>query len=169
MSKVSLQEQACLFCFSPLDELENSKEGSTSEQNEQYEILSQDCILWTFDKGTPKPQSKTTASASFPAQQRQFLFPSVRQDPVYKDRTTEPKSVLGPVSEVDGHPIKLELAGVYGIGFGVAEMQDVHGVTMLYRRFRAEQLTNDEVDSAELHTLQLLPTYTEGIYVNKGI
>lgn len=96
-------------------------------------------------------------------QQNHFLFPSVQKHPVYQDRTDEPKVVFGPVAEVDGHPVKLELAGLYGLGFGVAEVPSVQGITMLYRRFKAEQLVNDDIDSAELHTLQLLPTYTKGI------
>ena len=127
--------------------------------------------MWSFDKcsietasshrRTEQPSAIGTTQAS--SHQNQFLFPLIRQDPVYKDKTVEPKVVLGPVMEVDGHPVKLELAGLYGVGFGVAEVPSVCGITMLYRRFRAEQLVNDNNDTAELHSLQLLPTYTKGM------
>lgn len=94
---------------------------------------------------------------------QEVLFPTIRKEQVFKDFLPDPKEVLGPVSEVPGHPVTVTFGGLYGIGVTVDGcMLKVKGVTMLYRRFRVEQLSNDGNDSATLHTLQLLPTYTQG-------
>ena len=93
----------------------------------------------------------------------EVVFPLLRKKKVYKDFLPDPKEILGPVSEVPGHPVTVAFGGLYGIGFAVDGcMLRVKGVTMLYRRFRVEQLSNEGNDSATLHTLQLLPTYTQG-------
>ena len=91
------------------------------------------------------------------------MFPTIRKEKVFKDCLPECKEVLGPVSDVPGHPVTVVFGGLFGIGIAVDRpMLKVKGVTMLYRRFRAEQLSNDGNDAATLHTLQLLPTYTQG-------
>ena len=92
-----------------------------------------------------------------------FMFPTIRKEKVFKDCLPECKEVLGPVSDVPGHPMTVVFGGLFGIGIAVDRpMLKAKGVTMLYRRFRAEQLSNDGNDAATLHTLQLLPTYTQG-------
>lgn len=91
------------------------------------------------------------------------MFPTIRKETLFKDFLPDPKEVLGPVCEVPGHPVTVAFGGLYGIGIAVdGRMSKVKGVTMLYRRFRVEQLSNDGNDSATLHTVQLLPTYTKG-------
>ncbi|XP_020626407.1 Hermansky-Pudlak syndrome 3 protein-like [Orbicella faveolata] len=120
-----------------------------------------DCVLWSFDDCSPVsslPQQLPVKS------DEEVMFPTIRKEQVFKDFLPDPKEVLGPVSEVPGHPVTVAFGGLYGIGFAVDGcMLKVKGVTMLYRRFRVEQLSNDGNDSATLHTLQLLPTYTQGI------
>lgn len=92
-----------------------------------------------------------------------FMFSTIRKEKVFKDLSPEPKEVLGPVSDVPGCPVTVVFGGLFGVGIAVdGPMLTVKGVTMLYRRFRAEQLSNDGHDAATLHTLQLLPTYTQG-------
>lgn len=92
-----------------------------------------------------------------------FMFSTIRKEKVFKDLSPEPKEVLGPVSDVPGRPVTVVFGGLFGVGIAVdGPMLTVKGVTMLYRRFRAEQLSNDGHDAATLHTLQLLPTYTQG-------
>ena len=119
-----------------------------------------DCVLWSFEDCSPLsslPQQLTVKSG------QEVLFPTIRKEQVFKDFLPDPKEVLGPVSEVPGHPVTVTFGGLYGIGVTVDGcMLKVKGVTMLYRRFRVEQLSNDGNDSATLHTLQLLPTYTQG-------
>ena len=68
------------------------------------------------------------------------------------------------MSEAPGHPVTVAFGGLYGIGIPVDGCNwKVKCVTMLYRRFRVEQLSNYANDSASLHSLQLLPTYTQGL------
>lgn len=66
--------------------------------------------------------------------------------------------------DIKGHPLKVVLAGRFGIGISIPRNSfQVQAVTMLYRRFRAESLCNNDEDNASLHSLQLLPTYVKGM------
>ena len=119
-----------------------------------------DCVLWSFDDcSSLSCSTKPLVVKSDDG----VMFPTIRKEQEFKDFLPDPKEVLGPLSEVPGHPITVGFGGLYGIGFAVDGcMFKVKGVTMLYRRFRVEQLSNDGNDSATLHTLLLLPTYTQG-------
>ncbi|XP_068700460.1 uncharacterized protein [Montipora foliosa] len=135
------------------------QEGPSTQETHQP-VKDDNCVLWSFDEcssfSLQPPAVKSTRDA---------LLPTIRQEKVFKDFTPEPKEILGPVSEIPGHPVTVAFGGLYGVGIPVDGcMWKVKSFTMLYRRFRAEQLTNDGNDSATLHTLQLLPTYTQGIY-----
>lgn len=131
-----------------------------TEQVTREQEKEDDCVLWSFDDCSSLsslPQLLTVKS------DEEVMFPAIRKEQVFKDFLPDPKEILGPVSEVPGHPVTVAFGGLYGIGFALDGcMLKVKGVTMLYRRFRVEQLSNDGNDSATLHTLQLLPTYTQG-------
>ena len=132
------------------------------DQTQEHNQADDDnCVLWSFDDCFPLSLSTQQPTAKSPDQD--FVFPTFRKGKVFKDFLSDSKEVLGPVSDVPGHPVTIVFGGVYGIGIAVdGHMLKVKGVTMLYRRFRAEQLSNDGNDSATLHTLQLLPSYTRG-------
>ena len=132
------------------------------DQTQEYDQANDDnCVLWSLDDCSPFSISTRPLEARSPDQD--VMFPVIRKEKVFKDFLPDPKEVLGPVSEVPGHPVTVTFGGLYGIGISVGgHMLKVKGVTMLYRRFRVEQLSNDGEDSATLHTLQLLPTYTQG-------
>ena len=135
------------------------QEGPSTQETHQP-VKDDNCVLWSFDEcssfSLQPPAVKSTRDA---------LLPTIRQEKVFKDFTPEPKEILGPVSEVPGHPVTVAFGGLYGVGIPVDGcMWKVKSFTMLYRRFRAEQLSNDGNDSATLHTLQLLPTYTQGVF-----
>ena len=139
----------------------------SSGSDNQHEVVDKNFIQWTFDECTE--MGATTSEAFAPLRESQptkddILFPFVRKEKVFKDNSTEPKEILGPASDVQGHPIRVSLAGLYSVGIAVdGELLEVRAVTMLYRRFRAEQLRREDINSASLHTLQLLPTYTKGV------
>ena len=127
----------------------------------QEEPKDDNCVLWSFDDCLP---SLCSTQPLVVKSDEGVMFPSMRKEEVFKDFLPDPKEILGPVSEVPGHPVTVAYGGLYGLGFAVDGcMLKVKGVTMLYRRFRVEQLSNNGNDSATLHTLQLLPTYTQGI------
>ncbi|XP_022786965.1 Hermansky-Pudlak syndrome 3 protein homolog [Stylophora pistillata] len=127
----------------------------------QEEPKDDNCVLWSFDDCSPLLSSNQPLAVK---SKEEVMFPSVRKEKVYKDFLPDPKEILGPMSEVPGHPVTVAFGGLYGVGFAVDGcMSRVKGITMLYRRFRVEQLSNEGNDSATLHTLQLLPTYTQGI------
>lgn len=118
------------------------------------------CVLWSFDDCLPLSCSIQPLTEK---SDEDVIFPAMRKEKVFKDFLPDPKEVLGPVSEVPGHPVRVAFGGLHGIGIAVDGcVWKVKGITMLYRRFRAEQLSNDGNDSAKLHTIQLLPTYTQG-------
>ena len=118
------------------------------------------CITWTFDECPPTSSSFTP---QWTKSNKDVLFPTIRKEPVFKDFLPDPKEVLGPVTEVAGQPVVVSFAGLYDVGIMVdGNNWEVKGLTMLYRRFRVEELSNSGSDSAVLHSLQLLPTYTQG-------
>ena len=129
-------------------------------QQTKREPKADNYVLWSFDDCSPLLSSNKPLAVK---SDEEVVFPLLRKKKVYKDFLPDPKEILGPVSEVPGHPVTVAFGGLYGIGFAVDGcMLRVKGVTMLYRRFRVEQLSNESNDSATLHTLQLLPTYTQG-------
>lgn len=129
-------------------------------QGSHQQAKDDNCILWSFDEFSSF-SGLTQATVSLADD---VLLPAIRKEEVFKDFLPEPKEILGPVSEVPGHPVTVAFGGPYGIGIPVDGcMWKVKSVTMLYRRFRVEQLSNDANDSASLHSLQLLPTFTQGL------
>ena len=130
-----------------------------AEQSQQH-VKDDGCVLWSFDDCSPLSCSIQPLAVK---SDEDIIFPTIRKEKVFKDFSPDPKEVLGPVSEVPGYPVTVMFGGLHGVGIAVdGRMLKVKGVTMLYRRFRVEQLSNDGNDSATLHTLQLLPTYTQG-------
>lgn len=136
------------------------KQHDPPPQSTHQQAKDDNCILWSFDECSSfsdltQPKVSSTDDV---------LLPAIRKEKVFKDFLPEPKEILGPVSEAPGHPVTVAFGGLYGIGIPVdGYILKVKSVTMLYRRFRVEQLSNYANDSASLHSLQLLPTYTQGL------
>ena len=133
----------------------------------QYEVIDENCIQWDFEDF----QEANIATVKQDQASRKnnlgtdVTFPMMRREKGYRDTSTDPREVLGPKQNMVGLPMRVSLAGLYGVGIAVdGQLLEVQGVTMLYRRFAAEKLGSEDMDSASLHSLQLLPTYTRGNY-----
>lgn len=125
------------------------------------EVIDENCTFWSF--GTDPSESYKDLSSDL---SNECLFRTIRSESTYTDTFLDPKEVIGPIIEVKGHPLKVTLSGRFGVGIAVGrESFSVQAITMLYRRFRAENLCNSDRDVATLHSLQLLPTYARGKYM----
>jgi hypothetical protein len=121
------------------------------------EVIDESCISWTFDTSPTSYKDSITQKSS------ECFFRTVRSESTHTDTFLDPKEVIGPMLDVKGHPLKVILAGRFGIGLSFGrDSFTVQAMTMLYRRFRADNLCNVDSDIASLHSLQLLPTYTRG-------
>ncbi|XP_032235022.2 Hermansky-Pudlak syndrome 3 protein [Nematostella vectensis] len=143
---------------------EEHKDSIQNPPNKQQAVTDDECVYWEFDKTASSPHHTNQSS---PLMFDEVLFRTVRTESCYVDTYSESKEILGPMTEVRGHPLKVGFAGRFGIGINVG-CNDVNvcGVTMLYRRFRKEQLCNSDSGIGALHSLQLLPTYTKGLPLN---
>ena len=99
-----------------------------------------------WQEGEPETDSSSTPTV--------IELPSLKDEVPFIDYSQDACEVLGPVQAVHGHPIKV-----------LGAINDVQSATMLYRYFEADLLKTGRDVITELHSLQLLPFYTSGMFL----
>ena len=128
----------------------------------QREVFDETYVVWSFDNYHETSMEKSAfwksilESKEWDGDEQNIKpsvidLPSLKEEVPFIDHSQDACEVLGPVKTVHGHPIKVQSA-----------VATVQSVTMLYRYFDLVRNGDDSV--TELHSLQLVPFYTSGMY-----
>ena len=96
-----------------------------------------------------------------------MLFSLLKDEPIYIDKETSAKEVFGPKATIPGHPIQAKRVTTSSGEFRAHEPRNpvISHVTLLYRRFQAEELSTFEQEKNGLHSVQWIPTFAKGNFV----